>query len=84
MASNSVTYQNISPAQFDTLMSEAKANGISTDGQTLSAHGVTLVYNYDASKNMLVLTIQHKGFPASFVSDGDIFKQIEKAAGLNA
>lgn len=84
MASSSVTYQGITPAKFDTLMSEAKANGISSDGKTLSAHGVTIAYNYDASKNMLALTIQRKGFPASLVSNSDIFKQIEKAAGLNA
>jgi hypothetical protein len=79
---NTKSYNNITLIQLNDLLAKAKSSGVSINGNELSTHGVTIVYAYNDTT--LTLTIKVKHFPSSFVSNTDIFKQIEKAAGLNA
>ena len=79
---NSKTYLNVSQDCFNVLLAQCKANGVTVDGDTLNTHGVTVAYAY--ANDILTLTIKAKHFPASLVSNSDIFTKIEQVAGLKA
>lgn len=78
------TYANVTPAQYEQLMTEIKQNGAAVDANLIHYKGVTMSYTYQSVNEVLTLTIESKHFPASLMSDEAIFEKIEENARLTA